>query len=161
MAIKRLCIIVISLCLGLAVMGQEVKKLKIGELEKLIAESRTPLIVNFWATFCKPCIEEIPYFEKLVEKYKQEGLSLLLVSLDMRDDYPKIRPFASKRKFSSRIVWLDESNADYFCPRIDEKWSGGIPATLLIYNKTGKRLFMEDQVTEERLEKEILSILAK
>ncbi|HEX4875985.1 MAG TPA: hypothetical protein VFV31_04890 [Chitinophagaceae bacterium] len=66
---------------------------------------------------------------------------------------------AEKRKFTAPIVWLDETNADYFCPKIDPKWSGAIPATLFINNKTGYRNFMEAQLTQEELKKEIMAIL--
>jgi thiol-disulfide isomerase/thioredoxin len=137
----------------------QIKKVKVTELDKLIKESDGPMIINFWATFCIPCIEEIPHFEKLVKKYEKVGLSLLLVSLDMEDDYNKVGPFAKKRKFSSQIVWLDETNADYFIPMIDSSWSGAIPATLFINNKTGYRKFIEEQVEEEELESEIMAIL--
>lgn len=139
--------------------SQEIKKIRITELEKIIAQSKTPLIVNFWATFCLPCIEEIPYFEAMVKKYEKDSVKLILVSLDLRDDYPKIGPFAKKRKFKAPVVWLDETNADYFCPKVDPKWSGAIPASLFINNKTGHRKFFEEQVPEARLEKEIMAIL--
>ena len=148
------------LIIGSSVQAQAIKKIKITELEKTIAESKTPLIINFWATFCKPCIEEIPYFEKEVKKNAKDSIQLLLVSLDLEDYYPKkIESFVKKLKFSSPIVWLDEYNADYFCPRVDAKWSGAIPATLFINNRTGYRKFMEQQLSEEQLKKEIMAIL--
>ena len=143
----------------LAVQGlwaQAIKKIKITDLEKTIAESKTPLIINFWATFCKPCIEEIPYFEKEIKKNAKDSISLLLVSLDLEDYYPKkIQSFAGKLKFSSPIVWLDEYNADYFCPKIDAKWSGSIPATLIINPKSGYRKFFEEEIDKETFEREI------
>ena len=77
--------------------SQEIRKIKITDLEKTINESKTPLIVNFWATFCIPCIEEIPYFQKSVKKHERDGVKLLLVSLDLKEDYNKI-------KFKSIIV---------------------------------------------------------
>jgi thiol-disulfide isomerase/thioredoxin len=141
------------------VSAQEIKKIKITDLEKTIKESKTPLVVNFWATFCIPCIEEIPYFQETVKKYKKEKVTLLLVSIDMREDYPKIKSFAAKKKFTAPIVWLNETNADYFCPKVDKSWSGAIPATLFINNKTGYRKFYEEQIKEDKLEKEIMAIL--
>lgn len=149
-------LVVTSFCFS-----QEIKKIKISDLEKTIKESTTPLIVNFWATFCLPCIEEIPYFQKLVMKHKKDGVKLLLVSLDLKEDYAKIKPLAAKRKFTAPIVWLNETNADYFCPKVDTSWSGSIPATLFINNKTGYRKFQEEQIKEEQLEKEIMAILGK
>ncbi|MBL7744700.1 MAG: TlpA family protein disulfide reductase [Chitinophagaceae bacterium] len=147
--------------LSATVHAQEIKKVKITDLEKIVRDSKNPLIVNFWATWCMPCIEEIPYFQTLVKKYEKDSVKLLLVSLDMKEDYEKLRPFATKRKFTAPIVWLNESNADYFCPKVDEKWSGAIPATLFINHKTGYRKFFEEQIKEEALEKEIMAILGK
>ncbi len=141
--------------------AQEIKKIRITELEKTIKESKTPLIVNFWATFCIPCIEEIPYFEETVKKYKKDSVKLLLVSLDLKEDYEKIKPFVAKRKFTAPMVWLNETNADYFCPIVDSSWSGAIPATLFINNKKGYRRFYQEQIKEEKLEKEIMAILGK
>lgn len=155
---KKILVIAI-LFIPAAVFAQEVKKIKVTELESFISSSDGPLIVNFWATFCIPCIEEIPHFQKMTEKYKKEGVKLLLVSLDLEDDYKKVAPFAKKRKFTAPIVWLDETNADYFIPKIDEKWSGAIPATLFVNNKKGYRKFIEEQVDENELEKEIMAIL--
>jgi thiol-disulfide isomerase/thioredoxin len=157
--------ILIIICLGLlsvAVAGQDVKKIKITDLEKTIKESKTPLIVNFWATFCKPCVEEIPYFQEAIKKYKKDSIRLLLVSLDLQDFYPvKIKSFAARRKFTAPILWLDEYNADYFCPKVDSAWSGAIPASLFVNNRTGYRKFFEEQLSKEKLEKEITAILGK
>ncbi|HEX2845508.1 MAG TPA: TlpA disulfide reductase family protein [Chitinophagaceae bacterium] len=142
------------------VMGQKVAKVKVTELEKMITESRTPLIINFWATYCKPCIAEMPHFEKLGAKYKEKGLMVVFVSLDMEDDYPeKVDSFVAKRKLKNKVVWLDETNADYFCPKIDPKWSGAMPATLFVNNTKSYRRLLEEELTEEELEKEIMAIL--
>lgn len=146
---------------GTTLSAQEIKKIRIAELEKIIKESKTPLIVNFWATFCIPCIEEIPYFQEAVKKHKKDNVTLLLVSMDLREDYTKIKPLAAKKKFTAPIVWLNETNADYFCPKVDSSWSGAIPATLFINNKTGYRKFYEDKIKEDKLEKEIMAILSK
>lgn len=145
-------------CNGL--FAQEIKQVKISDLEKTIAESKTPLVINFWATYCKPCVEEIPYFQKEVKKHEKEGVQLLLVSLDLQSFYPeKIKTFAKGKQFTAPIVWLNETNADYFCPKVDPKWSGVLPATLFINNKKGYRKFFEEQLSEETLRKEIMAIL--
>lgn len=138
--------------------AQEIKKIKITDLEKAINESKTPLIVNFWATFCQPCIEEIPYFEELAKK---NGISLLLVSLDLDKSYPaEIKNFIVTKKYSAPVQWLDESDADYFCPKVDSAWSGAIPASLFVNNKTGYRKFVEAQLSRVQLGKEIMAILS-
>lgn len=141
--------------------AQAIEKWKIGALEEYIKRSDKPLIINFWATFCKPCVEEIPYFQKLVKKYDKEGIKLLLVSLDMQEAYPKIKDFAAKHKLIAPIVFLSETNADIFCPRVDESWSGAIPASLFVNNQTGYRKFFEEQIPENKLEQEIKALTAK
>ncbi len=146
--------------------SQNIKSVKITEVEKLIAETKGPLIINMWATWCQPCVEELPYFLDEVNTYNaslkagEDSILLVLVSLDFKNDYPKkIRDFAQKRKITAPIVWLDETNADYFCPKIDSAWSGAIPATLFVNNQTGYRKFYEEQLSREVLKKEIMAIL--
>ena len=140
--------------------AQEIKKIKVDELKSYIEKSDHPLIVNFWATYCTPCIHEIPYFQTESEKYKTEGVELILVSLDLPDFYPtKISSFVKKEKFTASVMWLNESNADYFCPKIDKNWTGGIPSTLFINNKTHYYKFFERQLTEPQVEENIKTLL--
>ena len=140
--------------------SQSIPKWKVTDLEEYISKSDTPVIVNFWATYCAPCIKEIPYFQEVVKQYEEKGVKLLLVSLDFRESFPdKISSFADKRKFTSPIVWLDETDADYFCPKVDSAWSGVMPATLFINNKKGHRSFFEEEMSKEKFETEIRKIL--
>lgn len=155
-------LILVLLTYPSAVSGQVIRRVKVTELEKVIAEHPGPLVINIWATWCTPCIEEIPYFLEAYRKHKAAGdsLELLLVSLDFKEAYPEtIRSFTRKRKYDVPILWLDETNADYFCPKIDPKWSGVIPATLFINNKKGYRNFLEEQISRDQLEKELMAIL--
>lgn len=148
----------------LAISGMEaqtIPKWKIGELEEHIKKSGKPIIVNFWATYCIPCIEEIPYFQDVIKNYKDQEIELLLVSMDFEEMYPgKIRKFADKLKFKAPIVWLNETNADYFCPIIDPRWSGVMPATLFVNNKTGFRSFYEEKISKEKFEQEIKKLVS-
>lgn len=146
----------------LTTQGQDVRKIKITDLEKTINESKGPLIVNFWATYCVPCLKEIPSFQKIAKQYKDKGVKLLLVSLDMKEAYPsKINSIAKKLKLNPPVYWLDETNADYFCPKVDSSWSGALPSSLFINNDTGYRKFFEDELSKEKLEKEIKVMLGK
>lgn len=139
----------------LSAQGQSIPSWKVTQLKDHITKSDSVLVINFWATFCKPCIEEIPYFENIVSKYKDQKVKLLLVSLDLKDQYPNIKAFVKKNKYTSQVVWLNETNADYFCPKVDTAWSGVIPATLIINPKTGYRKFFEDELKPEEFEREL------
>lgn len=142
------------------VTSETIPKWKITDLQDYIAKSDKPLVVNFWATYCGPCIKEIPYFQEVVKQYEKKGIKLLLVSLDFKESFPnKIDSFVNKRKFTSKIVWLNETNADYFCPKVDSAWSGAMPATLFINNQNGHRSFFEEEMPKDKFEAEIKKIL--
>jgi thiol-disulfide isomerase/thioredoxin len=144
----------------ISVKGQTIASWKVTKLQDYISKSDSVLVINFWATFCKPCKEEIPYFETIVNKYKDQKVKLLLVSLDLPDFYPnKIKVFAEKNNYNNQIVWLNEANADYFCPKVDKAWMGGIPSTLLVNPKTGYKKFFEKQMKPEEFEKELKKAL--
>lgn len=148
----------IILFIGTTVTGysQQIKKLKITDIAEMIEKSDSVLIINFWATFCKPCVEEIPDLIKYATKYKKEKVALHLISLDLADYYPaKIKKFVAVKKYAANIAWLDESNADYFCPFISPDWSGSIPATLVVNKKNGYRKFHEKKLSAAEIEKEI------
>ena len=121
---------------------------------------KTFFIVNFWATFCVPCIQEIPYFQELTQQYKSKNVSLIFVSLDLKEAYPaKVTAMAKKLKLAFPVMWLNETNADYFCPKIDTSWTGGMPSSLFVNNATGYHKFFENQLSKEKLEKEIQEMI--
>ena len=141
--------------------AQKIASVKMKEVvQRFSKPSDTIYVVNFWATFCKPCIAEIPGFIRVTDKYKNKHVKLLLVSLDLAAWYPKrIATFAQKQNYTPEIAWLSETNADIFCPQIDAKWSGAIPATIIVNSKTGKKVFFEDEVSEVKFEELLKSVM--
>lgn len=157
---RKFIFLIFIFCCGIVGFAQQPQRIKATDLEKLIRESTTPLIINMWATWCAPCVQEIPYFQEEAKKHAGDSVKLILVSLDFKEAFPKdLAGFMEKRKISATVLWLDETNADYFGPKVDPKWSGAIPATLFINNKKGYRNFVEDQLTHETLQKEIMAML--
>jgi thiol-disulfide isomerase/thioredoxin len=135
---------------------QTVRKVKITEVEAYINNSDHPLVVNCWATWCAPCVEEIPYFMETVKKYSDQKVELLLISLDFAKSYPtKIQELIKKNHFDATFFWLNETNADYFCPKIDPKWDGTLPSTVFINNKTGYRQFYGRPMTDRQIALEV------
>ncbi|MDQ6758160.1 MAG: TlpA family protein disulfide reductase [Bacteroidota bacterium] len=140
--------------------SQTISSWKVTKLQDYISKSDSVLVINFWATFCKPCIEEIPYYQTIINKYKDQKVKLLLVSMDLKSEYPdKIKSFAIKSKYTNQIVWLNETNADYFCPKVDKAWMGGIPSTLFVNTKTCYHKFFEQQMKPEEFESELKKAL--
>ena len=130
------------------------------DLLEYIDQSDSALVVNFWATFCGPCIEEIPYFQSISNQYKNQKVKLLLVSLDFKEYYPqKIAAFAKRFGFTAEIVWLDEEKPDEFCPKIDSAWSGAMPATLFVNKANKHRKFIEAQIKPVEIEAAIKNLI--
>jgi thiol-disulfide isomerase/thioredoxin len=110
----------------------------------------TTYLVNFWASWCTPCVKELPAFERIGEEYRDEKLKVLLVSLDFPNQIDsRLIPFIEKNRIRSKVLVLDDPDANTWINRVDPEWSGSIPATL-IYNHSG-RTFREGVFTYEEL----------
>jgi hypothetical protein len=101
-------------------------------------------------------VEEIPYFMETVKKYSEQKVELLLMSCDFPSSYPnKILDLIKKKHFEATFFWLNETNADYFCPKIDPKWDGTLPSTLYVDAKTGYRKFFGRPMTDRQIDLEV------
>lgn len=115
-------------------------------------------VVNFWATWCLPCVKELPYFEKLNAEYKSKNVEVLLISLDFPNQYDsKLKPFLKKHNIKSKVIALNDTDMNTWIPKVNENWSGSIPATI-IYNKN-KKDFYEQSFTYEELENKLKPLL--
>lgn len=131
--------------------GLKIKSFNFEGLEAYLKpQSDSIYVVNFWATWCTPCIEELPYFEKLNADFKDKKVKVILVSLDMsKQVLTRLIPFVEKNKIQSEVVLLNHVDADVWINKVDPSWSGALPATL-IYNAQ-KRKFFEQSFTYETL----------
>jgi thiol-disulfide isomerase/thioredoxin len=120
----------------------------------------TTYVFNFWATWCRPCVKELPYFDALSRKYENQKIKVMLVSLDfVRELNSRLEPFVKENKIISPVFLLDEPDYNSWIVKVDKSWSGAIPATLIINNKNGIRNFYETEFTEEELNKLITKII--
>jgi len=143
----------ISLIMSTKVVGQEPRIIKWGELEQLMqTKSDTTYIFNFWATWCAPCVKELPHFEKLASVNKDKKIKLILVSLDFKRQFEsKLVPFITENKIQSEVLLLDEPDHNQWIDKVDPSWNGSIPATLIIDTKNKEKHFYEREFTYEEL----------
>lgn len=151
-------LLTLSLLSGTAVLAQEVTTIKFDQLQELRQSPHDTLyVVNFWATWCKPCIKEMPYFEAAHAQYKDQPVRVILVSMDAVQDMEKrVIPFVQKRKLQSRLYLLDETDGNTWIDRIEPTWSGAIPATMFFNNKRQQYEFVEREISEQEL-KELIN----
>lgn len=133
---------------------KDVASLNYEQLKPLLfQESERVQVVNFWATWCAPCIKELPYFERLNQL---DDVEVLLVSLDFsKHKQKRLLPFIEKHKIRSKVVHLEDADENFWINQISTKWSGALPATL-IYNNN-RRGFYEQSFTKEELFAEVNS----
>ena len=110
-------------------------------LQKLIASSSGKVVlVNFWATWCEPCVEEFPDLMKLAREYQPRGLEIIFVSIDDPEEIDaKVLPFLQAQNVSFRTYIKQVKDDEAFINAIDPKWSGAIPATF-IYDTNGMQV---------------------
>jgi thiol-disulfide isomerase/thioredoxin len=141
------------------VLTDKISSYNYNELEPLLSKNDgKTYVINFWATWCAPCVKELPAFEKLRVNYNEKNVEVILVSLDFPNQVEsKLIPFVKKNKLKSQVVLLNDPDQDTWIPKISKKWSGSIPATL-IYNSK-KRAFYERSFHFDELENELQKFL--
>ncbi|HPN18351.1 MAG TPA: thioredoxin domain-containing protein [Chitinophagales bacterium] len=126
---------------------------------RILHKNDTLYIVNFWATWCKPCIEELPIFEKVAQTYTQQPVKIILVSQDAKTRAVQVNDFLQKNKYTSESFILSAGNPNVWIDKIDSNWSGTIPMTL--FYKNGNKIYFHegDYETYDELDKIIHSKL--
>ena len=152
----RTALLFIALFTRNLVSGQEVIDKDFNSFYKEeITDSKGIVIVNFWATWCKPCITELPYFEQINAEMKSEKFSVCLVNLDFNSKYKTSAvEFVRNKNLKSEVIHLNDTDPNKWINKIDSNWTEAIPATL-IYNNGKKVFFREGEITYDELKSEI------
>ncbi|AKQ47758.1 redoxin [Rufibacter radiotolerans] len=127
---------------------------KLPHLQKFLhSKSDTTYVLNFWATWCQPCVEELPSFEALQKQYAGKPVKVILVSMDFAKDLEKrVIPFVTRNNLKSTVFVLDEPDQNAWIDLVDPSWSGAIPATLILNNARKQRFFIEKPLTLPQLQ---------
>ena len=134
--------------------AQEARLVRLGELQKLInTPSEQVKVINFWATWCAPCIKELPLFEKLNQENKNVKVTLVSMDIDLDPNVDKVHKFVARKNIKSEVIVLNEKNPNGWIDKIDKEWTGALPATMIINTKNGKRKFVEKELHDGDLEK--------
>ncbi len=128
-------------------LSQDVKPIKFADFQKLILKTNDTLyVVNFWATWCGPCIEELPYFNNIADRRGDRKIMIFTISLDSRARLSSVIEFLKRKPLRTATFLLDETDADAFIDKIDSRWSGAIPATVVF--KNGKIVAFKEEKFE-------------
>ena len=154
----RYLVIILLLAHASTVIAQEVRVVKFDQMEEVMEAGSTKLkVYNFWATWCKPCIIEMPYFEEMANENKDK-VQMFFVSLDYADQVEsKVKPFLAKKEIKSQVYLIDDLDYNSWIDRVDPRWTGAIPATVFV-TPDGEKIFYEKEFKKEEL-KEIVKTL--
>ena len=133
-------------------------ELNIYEVDQLVQFLQNPpehsiYVVNFWATWCGPCVKELPHFEALKSAYPDQNIEVLLVSLDFEHHWStKLISFLLKKQLKSEVLVLkQESDANEWIEKVDPAWDGAIPITIMLDASRNKRVFFPTEFEEGEL----------
>lgn len=134
--------------------SQSIEIIDVKDMQNIIHEDTDKTkVINFWATWCKPCIEELPYFEAINADPDFENFEVILISLDFVEDLnTKVMKFVEKKELKSTIKLLDNVDYNSWIDKVDPSWSGAIPATLLVNTQADRRMFFEKQFKDSELD---------
>ena len=157
---KKAIIIIVLITGVFSSVAQSVKVMNYDELEQRLNQKNDSIyLVNFWATWCKPCIEELPDFLKISTKFKDEKMKLILVSLDFSNHIEqRVIPFLQENNITEEVIVLDDPDANTWINKVDPSWDGAIPVSLVLHK--GKKQFYKSTLSYDELH-EIIKPLTK
>jgi len=152
--------ITMLLCLSSTILsGQQIAEIDRDGITSLTMKSNdTTYVINFWATWCSPCVKEIGYFEELHRKNVYSKVKVILVSLDFPNQIEsRVIPFLEEKGITASVLLMTDLNYNEWIDLVDPSWSGSIPATL-IFNKSS-RMFLEKELTRGELFENVNQIM--
>jgi thiol-disulfide isomerase/thioredoxin len=145
---------------SLNINAQNIEIITFDQLEtKINIKNDTTYILNFWATWCKPCVQELPYFLQLEKEMKNKKIKFLFVSLDFVKKKEQVNNFIIDKNWKASFYLLNAPNQNEWIDKIAKEWEGSIPATLMYNNTKKKKTFYEREFSYEELKAELLKFM--
>jgi len=146
---------------SLSIFSQDIEVIGIDRLKKeLNQQSDTVYVFNFWATWCKPCTEEMPDLLKVEKEYANQKMKLILISLDMPSQKDtRLVKFINENNIISEVLLLDDPDFNKWIPIVDDSWTGSIPATLIYAPGKDYRKFHEGVISYPELKSQVQSLI--
>jgi thiol-disulfide isomerase/thioredoxin len=116
------------------------------------------VLVNVWATWCDPCVAEMPDILKFYKESRDRGLRLVLVSADASSEKKQVARFLASMGVEFRS-YLKTGNDQGFIDGLDPRWNGTLPASLLFDGSGQRKRLWSGPVTFDALKKELEQIL--
>jgi thiol-disulfide isomerase/thioredoxin len=150
---KKICLtFTLAVLISFPLFSQSITSVKIQDLLTEIQKTDDTLrVINLWATWCAPCVKELPYFEQAHQSFKSQKVKIILTAIE--DELPKVQAFVKKRNLQAYLLFLDEEHANEWIPQIEKSWQGEIPVTLFV--KQGIKKFHSGDFTQAELFAEI------
>lgn len=147
-------LLLVSVCAD----AQKATIIKFDSLQRILDSKDDKVqVINFWATWCAPCIKELPLLEKINGR-SDLNTKITLINLDYADKVEKVNEFLARKNIRSRVLLLDEVDYNAWIDKVEKAWTGAIPATLIFNPRTGKRRFLERELKDGELEELIASL---
>lgn len=151
---------------GLCWQGLPAQKPEVIHLQDFLswtaADNDTLYVLNFWSTWCGPCVAELPRFDRVQKEMEAQKVKVIFISLDFKNQFDsKLVPFLAKKKLYSKVVLMDEPKFNDWIDKVSPEWSGAIPATLFVQHGGAIRHFHEGDFSYEALNATINRLLSK
>ncbi len=148
-------LVLLSLILAQRIEAQKFEFIRVPELEKILKNPENKVfVINFWATWCPPCVKEFPDFQKVAGEYDPDKVKFIMISLDFRSDLEeKLIPFLEKNNVSVDVALMTDLDYNSWIDKVDPSWQGEIPSTLVFNNSKKIRQFHAGELDEQDLRK--------
>jgi thiol-disulfide isomerase/thioredoxin len=139
--------------------GTAIKVIEFGELEKLLgSQSPRTRVFHFWASWCAPCLQELPQWNSIIPQYTNKEMEWYFVDISIEEDLQtKTMDFLLLQPNLRPVLHLNPDNPNEWVPKVHPDWQGTIPMTLIV--KGEQKILIEKKMSVEELQQQLGNFL--